>query len=695
MKQIFAARSSLPAHQRPKWYLAALAGIALLSFWLNFYAISQIGYGNAYYAAAIKSMTQSWHNFFFVSFDPAGLVSVDKPPLGLWVQCLFVWIFGYHGWAMLLPQALAGTGSSIMMYILTAKRFGRPAGLLSAAVLALTPAVVVASRNNTMDMQLVFVLLVAVWFLFRAIDSGKWRYLFGAAILLGLGFNIKMLEAYMILPAVVLVYLIFAKEKFSKRLIAGLISAAVMAAVSFAWVLAVDLYPSSSRPYVGSSTNNTVWELIIGHNGMERLSGGMGGMRSGMGHAGRSNDGRPNGQNSPSPVQGNQDGGGTPFSLPSNRNGTPPTAGGNANSGRNSNSFPGGGSQNGFQGRTGGSVGNDIGTAGPLRLWQSSLYGQASWLIILALFSILACVQKFSGKKRSSQRGMLLFWTIWLITGAVFFSFAGFWHRYYLCILAPAIAGLAGMGLPEMLRAFRDKDGWRRWLLPLALAASDSAAAIYVWNYSQLRSWLFPIIAGFGIVALAAMAVWLFRPKKVLLSIAAGSMILSMLAGPFYWSLTAALYVCENITMPYAGPELTSNTKTPGMTANQQAFTESDSATTALEQYLVKHYQQGTYLVMAQRANDVAQIIVDTGLPAAAYGGFLGSDQSLTLEQFQSLAEAGKITYFLAEDSSGMGGSSDILSYVKENAKLVDPSEYGGADSTGQSGFSLYCFSHS
>lgn len=125
-------------------------------------------------------------------------------------------------------------------------------------------------------------------------------------------------------------------------------------------------------------------------------------------------------------------------------NGSPPSAGGNANFGRNSNCFPGGGPQNGFQGRTGGAVGNSIGTAGPLRLWQSILYGQASWLIILALFSILACVQKFSGKKGSSQRGMLLFWTIWLITDAVFFSFADFWHRYYLCILAPAIAGLAG-----------------------------------------------------------------------------------------------------------------------------------------------------------------------------------------------------------------------------------------------------------
>ena len=256
----------------------ALVLIAALSFGLNFFAISKLGYGNAYYAAAIKSMTESFHNFFYVSFDPAGMVSVDKPPLALWIQALFVLAFGYHGWAMLLPQALAGTGSCLIMYALTAKYFGRPAGLISSLVLALTPAVVVASRNNTMDMQLIFVLLVATWFLFKSIECSRWRYLFLAALFVGLGFNIKMLQAYMILPAVALIYLIFAREKFLRRVIAGLISLLIMATVSFAWVLAVDLTPASSRPYVGSSTNNTVWELIIGHNGLERLYGqGMGG----------------------------------------------------------------------------------------------------------------------------------------------------------------------------------------------------------------------------------------------------------------------------------------------------------------------------------------------------------------------------------------------------------------------------------
>jgi 4-amino-4-deoxy-L-arabinose transferase-like glycosyltransferase len=255
------------------WHLLTLALIVLLSFGLNFCAISKIGYGNAYYAAAIKSMTESFKNFFFVSFDPAGFVSVDKPPLGLWIQAIFVLIFGYHGWAMLLPQALAGTGACIMMYALTSKYFGRPAGLISALVFALTPSVVVAARNNTIDTQLIFTLLVAAWFSFKSIDTSKWRYLFICAVFVGLGFNIKMLQAYMILPAVIIAYLIFAKGKFSKRLAAGVISLVIMGVVSSAWVLAVDLTPASDRPYVGSSANNTVTELIVGHNGLERLYG--------------------------------------------------------------------------------------------------------------------------------------------------------------------------------------------------------------------------------------------------------------------------------------------------------------------------------------------------------------------------------------------------------------------------------------
>lgn len=655
------------------WYLIALVLIAALSFWLNFYAISNLGYGNAYYAAAVKSMTQSFKNFFFVSFDPAGMVSVDKPPLGLWIQVLSVTVFGYQGWAMLLPQALAGTGSAVMMYVLTGKYFGRPAGLISALVFAVTPAVVVASRNNTMDMQLVFVLLVSVWFLFKAIEKSKWRYLFYCALFVGLGFNIKMLQAFMILPTIAVVYLVFSKEKFSRRLIASGIGLLMMVGVSFAWVAAVDLTPASQRPYVDSSANNTVSELIVGHNGLERLYG------QGMGGRGGAGGGRRDGQNAgmndgpPEIPQNSMDAGaGQPF---------PGSQGGRGG--------PGGidGGQDGRQG--GGIAGNEIGTAGVFRLWTDSLYGQASWLIVLALFCIAARARRLDLKKTTLRQGVFIFWIVWLISMYGFFSFAGFWHRYYLCMLAPAVAGLIGPGIVQMARALWEKKGWRRFFLPAALAVTFVTEAVKVWNYAELRAWLLPLMAGTAAAAFLLMALHFRKPKRPVLIAGAVCMLASLLAAPLYWCWTVVAYAPQNITMPYAGPELASTDSVPGMTPNQEALTESGSGTLALENYLVEHYREGSFLVVSQRANDVAQFIVDTGLPAMAYGGFLGSDNAMTLEQLKEYVQEGKITYFLVTGQGGFS-SSDILSYVRENAILIDPSEYGESDA--QTGSSLYLF---
>jgi 4-amino-4-deoxy-L-arabinose transferase-like glycosyltransferase len=743
------------------WHLFLLFLIAVLSFGLNFWAISKVGYGNAYYAAAIKSMTESFHNFFYVSFDPAGLVSVDKPPLGLWVQALFVLVFGYHGWAMLLPQALAATGSCLMMYALTAKHFGRPAGLISSLVFAMTPAVVVAARNNTMDTQLIFVLMVATWFLFKAIGQSKWRYLFLCAFFVGIGFNVKMLQAYMILPAVVIVYLVFAKEKFLKRILAGLISLVIMAAVSFAWVAVVELTPADSRPYVGSSTDNSVLELIIGHNGLERLTGGSGGNRGGVqngshgggfsggnGQAMPSQNGTANGTPPSMPSQGGTSNGTTPSAPSQNgnsngapspdptqngnsngtqspdpsqggtNNGTPPSApsqNGTANSGTSTSSDGSsknhsrnqwnrggsgdqsfGGGMGGFN-RTGGVTGNEIGTAGVLRLWSGGLYGQASWLIVFALFCILAKVRKFDLKKLTTQQAIFVFWIIWLVTMFAFFSFASFWHRYYLSMFAPGIAGLSGIGLTELYRLFRDKQGWRQILLPLSLLVTSAIEVVYVWSYSDLKTWLVPVIIAAAALSLVLMALHYLKPKKLLLLTATGFMLVSLLAGPFYWALTVVMYVPENVTMPYAGPELASTIETPGMTTNQEALTTGDSSTLTLEEYLVSHYKEGSYLVVSQRADDVAQFIVDTGLPAVAYGGFLGTDNALTLDQLKELVAEGKVTYFLV---SGQGGNSnsELISYVKSNATLVEPSEYGATSSettssgNGISRASLYLF---
>lgn len=719
MDQSKTAPNGASSFLRNRWHLFALAGIALLSFGLNFYAISTVGFGNAYYAAAIRSMTQSFHNFFFVAFDPAGMVSVDKPPLGLWIQALFVLVFGYHGWAMLLPQALAGTGACLMMYALIARHFGRPAGLTASLVFALTPAVVVVSRNNTMDMQLIFVLLVAAWFLFRSIETGKWRFLFLAALFVGLGFNIKMLEAYMILPAVAVVYLIFAREKFGKRILAGLISVAIVGAVSFAWVAAVDLTPAASRPYVGSSSNNTVTELIFGHNGAERIygqggGGGFGGNQPGGSFGGRRggfSGGQGNAPGTPGQDGQNGDGGqagaagatnmtGGTNGAPQTPNGAVPDGqGGNAppqqpgQDGSNQNDGAGGrmqrGGNNGFGG---GAAGDDIGTAGPLRLWSSGIYGQASWLIVLALFCIAASLQKISFKKPALRHGVLLFWILWLATMVIFFSFAGFFHRYYTCMLAPGIAGCVGIGFPGMVRAFRSRQGWRQWLLPVSVAATFAVEIVYVWSYSALRAWLVPAMSAVFAAAVIGMAVYYFGRRRAALFAATGLSLLALLAAPFYWSLTVVLYPPKNVTLPYAGPELAEDTQVRGMISNQTPLNGEDTSLNSLQEYLVAHYRKGSYLVVAQRANDVAQFIVETGLPAVAYGGFLGTDSALSLDRLKKLVKEGKVTYFLASGQQGFGGgSSDLISYVEENATLIDPSEYGGT-SSGESSGSLYLF---
>lgn len=326
------------------------------------------------------------------------------------------------------------------------------------------------------------------------------------------------------------------------------------------------------------------------------------------------------------------------------------------------------------------------------------MMGQASWLIVLAIFCIIVRVRKFSLKQLTVKQGAFCYWVLWLLTMYLFFSFASFYHRYYLCMLAPGIAGLVGIGMTDMIRAFRSRDGWRRWMLPLSLIVTAAVQLYYIWNYSDLKAWLVPMVIIFAAIALVLMTIYLLGRRQAALLAATGCMLVSILAAPLYWSLTTVLYVPQNSTMPYAGPELASQTDTAGMTPNQETYVTADSETLALEKYLVEHYREGSYLVLAPRANDVAGFIVDTGLPAVAYGGFLGTDSAMTLERLKVLVQEGKVTYFLVSNQNGFGGksSSELTNYVKQNASLVDPSEYGGSSqsngSIGLNGASLYCF---
>ncbi|WP_025690146.1 glycosyltransferase family 39 protein, partial [Paenibacillus zanthoxyli] len=264
-----------------------LAAILLLAAFLYGYGIWNDKYVNLYYTTAVGSMLQSWHNFFYASLDSAGSVTVDKPPVVFWIQTLFAWIFGVKGWSVILPQALAGVGSVLLVYLLVKPAFGKMAARIAALAMALTPVAAAVSRTNNIDAMLVFTLLLATWFLFRGTRSSKIGLLIAAFALIGVAFNEKMLQAYMVVPAFYLFYWLALKMNWKKK--AGVLAActAVMLAVSVSWAVIVDSIPASQRPFIGSSTTNSVMKLAFGYNGVSRLTGdrgnaGRGGFPQGM-----------------------------------------------------------------------------------------------------------------------------------------------------------------------------------------------------------------------------------------------------------------------------------------------------------------------------------------------------------------------------------------------------------------------------
>ncbi|MCD6053834.1 MAG: glycosyltransferase family 39 protein [Rubrobacteraceae bacterium] len=272
MRMVFGHFAPKKRQEKVLAYRLLLCAILALSAFWNLSWLTSEGYANVYYAATVKNMLTSWHNFFFASYD-AGFVSVDKPPLGFWIQAANAYLFGFHGWSLLLPQALAGVLCVALLYYLVGRSFGTVAGLLAALALTLTPISVATNRHNNLESLLVFAVLLASWAFILAAETGRLRWLVVGGFVIGLGFNIKMLEAFVVLPAFYVLYLVAAPVGWRRRMIHLGLATVVIVATSLPWVVAVDLTPAEQRPYVGSSSFNTVTDLIVGWNGVERLSG--------------------------------------------------------------------------------------------------------------------------------------------------------------------------------------------------------------------------------------------------------------------------------------------------------------------------------------------------------------------------------------------------------------------------------------
>ena len=719
-------RRALPARLKPE-HLAGL-GLAVIAAIFLLWHLDREGYANQYYAATVKSMASSWHAFFFASFDPAGFVTVDKPPMGFWFQVLSTKLLGFTPLALLLPQALSGIGAVLVLYALVTRACGWRAGALAGLVLALNPVSVAANRNNTIDGPLVFVLLLAAWAMTHAAENGKLRWVIASFALVALGFNVKMLQAYMVLPGLALLYVVCAPRKLWVRVAHLALASVALLVGSLWWPIAVDLTPPAGRPFIGSSPNNTVMALIVGHNGLARLNRAallelIGPRRLAQpaqarpsGQAGPAGQPGPVGQLGPGgqPGQSGQSGPGGqsgrlgPVGQPAQarqpaQNGPPgpPPAGqaGGQGAGARAGQAPGpaagqaGGPLGGPPGGSGGQGPDpEIGPPSVLRLFNRQLAGQASWFLPLALLILVRAVTGGRPRvPRTAEGRALVLWGGWLLPQLVFFSAGALFHRYYLIMLGPAIAALVGIGIMRLWRDSASGSRWR-WLLPLALTGSAVVQALLVARYPEWAWWLLPITIGVpALGALVLLGAAIRRRMFGRLAPAAlGIATAGLLVAPAIWASTSVL-ATGDVGLPFAGPELLARQRRPGAPGapvgpsapgnqpgpgapNQQPAVAPGviGAQPPLVNFLTRNRSGERFLAATARANGAAGLILATGEPVMATGGFSGGDPILTPPELGQRVQAGEVRFFWSPGMDAQGQQqTPLMRWVETNCLLV------------------------
>ncbi|MEU6181938.1 ArnT family glycosyltransferase [Streptomyces coeruleorubidus] len=257
----------------PRWARPAFLGLLLATAVLYLYNLSASGHANSFYSAAVQAGSQSWKALFFGSLDAANAITVDKPPAALWPMALSVRLFGLSSWAILVPEVLMGVGTVAVVYAAVRRRFSSAAGLIAGAVLALTPVAALMFRFNNPDAMLALLMAVACYFVIRSLEDGRTKWLVWAGVAIGFAFLAKTLQAFLILPPLAIVHAVCAPASVKKRF--GQLALATVALVASGgwWVAIVELWPASSRPYIGGSQNNSFLELTFGYNGLGRLNG--------------------------------------------------------------------------------------------------------------------------------------------------------------------------------------------------------------------------------------------------------------------------------------------------------------------------------------------------------------------------------------------------------------------------------------
>ncbi|MEE8336469.1 MAG: glycosyltransferase family 39 protein, partial [Dehalococcoidia bacterium] len=384
-------RATVGTPSRAVLVIVALLAITALAGWLRLSDLGRAGLGNHFYAAAVWSMSGSWHNFFYAAYDPAGTLIIDKPPLALWLQVAFTKALGFEGRSMILPMALAGTVAVPLAFGAARRSHGVAAGLVAAVLLAVLPESVATARDSTMDALMMALLAASAWLLVAAVEGRNARLLIAWAALMGVIFNVKYFEGFVVMPAAVLYIGVRWRHELRERLLLLAGAALVLAAVSLLWVGFVELTPASTRPIVMNDASNSVVSLIVRYNGLERV-------------------------------------------LPGEVTIFEPYAGA---------------SDAVVQAYAAVAAQFGVGDAGPTRLFEGAngpLLGMPAAFALLGALAVL-------WRRRDWLDGPGVFWLAWALTGVVLFSFSNRAAAHYTESYAPALAVLGAVGVVERWRA--------------------------------------------------------------------------------------------------------------------------------------------------------------------------------------------------------------------------------------------------
>jgi 4-amino-4-deoxy-L-arabinose transferase-like glycosyltransferase len=637
------------------WVRPAHVSVSLLAAALYLVNLTVSGFANTYYSAAALAASKSWSAWFFGSFDAANFITIDKPPLATMLMGLSVRLFGLSSWSILLPEALAGVATVALLFVVVRRSFGPVAAVIAALVMALTPAAVLMFRYNNPDALLTLLLVLAGWAFLRAVESGSLRWVVAAAVFVGLAFNTKYLQAYLVLPAFAITYAIAAPVNVRRRVV-GLVAAAAAVVLSSGWwVLAVELLPAAARPYIGGSTTNSAVQLLLGYDGLGRIFGSGGAGGPGGGPGGR------------------------------------------------------GGGGGGFSGATGllrllnAQLGGQVGWLIPF-----SFAGLAAGLWL----------RRWAPRTDRARAGYLM-WGLWLAVHALVFSFmSGIIHSYYAVAMAPAIGALVGAGAVD-LWALRTRARFGGLALAGTILVSALLAWQLLERTPGFVPGLglTVLFVGTLVAAIVTIPSTVGRRRTQLVAAALGVAVL--LAGPAAYALDTmgTAYAGGDPKAgpatadggpggfaggtgigPGVGPAGVGRSSGGAGVAfaarpNGQVGAgdgEGASAARALIDYLLANRKGATWIVATTSANEAGSIQLASGEPVMAMGGFSGSDPAPTLEQLKALVASGQVRYVLiggggpgggqgGGPGGGRGSTSDINAWVTSAGTAVD---YGGSRGT-------------